>query len=561
MCDVVADKIALTSLPALARATNDETSALTSLGAVNIVDDGGFGASSVKMSKNGCVIAVGSRDVHANDATQTTNRPGLHIYLKRQGSSGVGSACDGGASANDQWQHYQTILFDTAGQLLQITKLAISDDGLSIVALGTNKIWVFEELNRCSANARWSLQQTISESDNTFAWQTMALDERHKRLVLRKFRRATVSTEVDTTVFCIYDRERVVQKCTNSAQSPNGYRFLPRTQTFTFSQIGDCLTYLYALSHDGQTLIFLVCINEVFHVEQWQFDCQTHVYVLASSFPLAAQSKPFADDVKFGGAHSEKLFILTHQSNNDATVEIHSRLAKTSCGKGCGKVLQTFGTETLVTVLTNISATPSQAYLPSLIADPVDGDSFLLAQTRSCASNQPVPWEKQIFLRLWRQKCGNPAAWGQVMLIDGGLAPHLRCYQAQDFDALSFDVQCNRYYATVNERNVSIAVGTFADVFVNHPDEFFYLVATSNASNEQLYYRVAGQAKYVKFDKSLTRQMIVFSEKTCGAKTLELALTDETSGPVDPNTAPQAILQTASIPIRTCFGVVGFYKS
>lgn len=568
MCENLAKNINVTNISSLGHLKFNATDCLTSVGIFNPLsppNDVGFGVSTVKMSKNGSVIVTGA---YNNDTLFASNRPGLQIYLKK---SGVKS---GTCSIKEWWQQYQSILLDDENNLLQITEIAISDDGSSIVALGgyyePNRIWVFEEVNRCTTEAKWVLQQKLTNTDENIRWDAISLDDKHTRMILKKFNKGSGSAN-DENVFCIYDRVRAQKKCKNFTELIDGYKFTLREQ-IPFTEIGSCLTDKFALSHDGQTIVFLVCLNAVFFVVVFEFNCEENVFIFVNSFQLSPKSKTIVDDVKFGGSCSEKLFIVTHTTGNDHTVEVHSRLplVKGCCKKhshDCCPKLRLFSLDTLVTVIENVSATTATNYTAYLVADPANGNSFVFVQTAPRVSNAVVPFIAQpLFLQLFRES-GNPTVWCKCELNFGKLFRTNRYYQAQEFDMLSFDDKCNRFCYPINERysTVSFTSNTFKEIAVTGSlDGNFYLkVQNEVPTTQEIYYRVEGDTEYTLFVRDTlfleTRQKIEFNEKTCKAKNIELVVVNGPT-PVNPLADPTLIIDQAVIPIKTCFDVICFEK-
>jgi len=571
MCDALFQKISSADVAAVGRSQDETFTGVTSLQYADPAF-GGFAASSVKLSKNGWVAVLGSRRQNDSDSDQS-QRPGVHIFLPKARKTNA-------KVSGDDWQWRQSIVSDTNGQIMDIDSVAVSEDGRSIVALDrasvNNTPQIYCITRQCGqADAPlWRIEQSLKRADaDELVWENMALNDDHTRMVLRK-----KDTMSDQYQFCVYKRERSVSKRANVRQSRDGFKFRQIQTIETGLESGQTSTENFAMSHNGNTLAFLVLVDSTFYVHQYEFNNSICLFEKVSEF--AVDSTENAVGIVFGGRRSERLFVLSADANsNSASVDVHDRTRENdnaNCVQKCSDNtdLDYFSQQTKVQTVDNVSLGGGSLYRYRVLADPVDGDFFAVVATQVSVANQ-MPRPEPIFVSMWRSCSKDPQRWAPCNL--GGLTSlaDARCYQVDEFDTFSFRRDCQRYCLALGQVIKSVSFEFFLrpladEVFVSNPDGCFYI----NASVEDivgLYYRVAGDRHWTLFADGQSNQKIDITAQNCTAKNIELAFvvkdTRFVSGsgfiPVapDPSREPEFLLLTDSIPMRLCFSLVCFEKS
>lgn len=602
MCDSLLQRISLRNIGAVGQSDDEFFSGITSLQYFNIFEEwpvglptkNGFAPSSTKMSKDANVLVFGVRQ--QQKFALPTNRRGIHIYL-RKACEATSNKCSGVSLPFNNWSHHQSIIRNAKGDLLQVDEVEVSKIGHSIVALDAvlPQIYVFEQTNLCApAVTRWTLQQTLRfTATDGFLWNKIALNDEHTRMLVRK-RNASLVYK-----FCMFSRARAQQKSKFATQSADGYVFGASQELVVPSDL--TLVGNSALSHDGETVLLVASdSSDSVHVLQYDYNCDAQRHLLVANFPLHSSASTVLD-IKFGGACSERLYILTKTSPSTISyeVEVYSRvpgassstcLTKTTPRASCCGALTHFGVDTRIDVVNDVlydSPDINSDWTHSLLTEAIDGDLFVVVSIindfRQDVCTYTIPSDKlenpAIFARLWRQAAASKTVqWCSCNLSDSvNFARNLR-YDVHSFDMLSFDNACQQYYFPFTQRNVAIG----APYFVNNPDGCFYFCVFAGGGvpiEFFYYYRVHGDADYTVFDESVAAIFgklecdnndyagvpIALNDKTCNAKELDVILVQK-SGATTPPPAwvvlmnPSMIFEKTTIPLRLCVAVVGFGK-
>mgnify|MGYP000871423922 CR=1 FL=1 len=612
MCDQVLKRITLPNFPAVG--VSDDAGFYVGKTSIQYLNpfDFGFAPSTMKMSKDATVTAMGALQYGANEFGITgdfTNRRGLHIYLRR--------ACGTTAAKGfDDWSHVQSIIRDDEDQYLQVDESAVSFDGSSITTLSigqrqtffppfaTNpQIYVFERSLTCrDPKAQWSIQQTLKQTDITAGkWKLISMSDDQTVLVI----------QFDTdNHFAIYTRQRAQKKTKYIADPSDGYVF-KLLQNITATDLGvDSIGPISALSHDGKTLMIQV-LDPALQVVQVEYDCEQKEYVKVSEFPIDATVDDLAlIDMKFGGPCSERLFLLVTAENTQ--VRIHSRKPKNAASNCllkttlrpacCGRAnFVNFSDETQVGKVESVLPTtlvPSTVYVHTLLTEAVNGDLFLIHSAIKEPNFPKVvvtPIPQTVSVRTFRQKpcvATNADEWCSCEVDEAIDFPESVYYKTNAYDMLSFDSDCQRFNYPVRQMmfpiqfpSLGIAYDAASLVYVSDPDGCFYLTRFDpfflDPQNPQVYwyyYRVTGSnepfvlgqtdAQFGEISNGVAYagSLISINSKTCASKYLDVKVVDALANPVAPTPMqllvdPSLVYQSLTIPMRLCFGVLSFNKS
>ena len=580
MCDALFQKFSVRNVASVGH--DNDAAIIASLQHTEPIP-AGFRANSVKMSKDGSLTVLGSSAADSTDGKRT-QRPGVHIYLKK-------TIKTNGRAIVDDWNFHQTIATNSDNETLQVDSLSVSNDGSSIVALDRGlisqepKLYCIGRSDLCNVTPRanWSIQETLSrvEGDDT-EWENMTLNDAHTRMVLRK---------VDGSgqpLFCVYCRQRVLSRRQNAQQSADAYKFQLKQTVAVASDDGNA-TGRFALSHDGNTLALIVDVSGDFFVFQYEFNCDTEQFEHVSEFAISNAGEP--QDISFGGRHSERLFVLTVEtSGNEALVDVHQRQPLNGSNntslcidknKLCGadRPYGFFSDETRLVTIENASVGGGIDYSYHLLADPVDGDFFVVVSTQqTVAYNEPK--NMPLFVSMWRGCPTDAESWFNCDVSNLEHLYNARCYHVDEFDTISFNRACQRYCMTFGQIIPSVSFdgegGTLADsVYVSNPNGCFAMNA-SVGNDVGLFYRVVGDRQWTLLsdqegnEEEDRGQQIVLSATSCASKNIEVALVEKQQvwvpgqgyvfTALDPSHKPQFVLQSAILPMRLCFSVVCFHK-
>ena len=619
MCEQVIKRVTLGNFPAVG--VSDDKAFFVGKTSIQYLNpfQFRFSPSTTKMSKNASVTVLGAFQYAENEFGITgdfTNRHGLHIYLRR--------ACPPtNGKGFDEWSHAQSIIRDGDGKLLQVNEAAVSVDGSSIITLSLGQInsfappstgpqiYVYERDSTCgNAAAQWSIQQTFLQEDfvDNSQWNLIAANDDQTIL----FVQFTIDNH-----FAIYTRERAQKKTkcgSESLLSPDGYKF-KLLQSILFADIdgATAINQLSALSHDGKTLIATATFSSAptLRAVQFEYDCQENRYVVASTFAIDASSDYVLQDIKFGGACSERLFFLGMLYGSQS-VKVHSRkpkngasncVLKTSLRSNCcGSVeFVHFSADTLVGTVANVTPTTlveETSYKHTLLTEPVNGDFFIVYSTivgPSYPNTVDLPIPQTVSARAFRQKaCVTTTAdeWCSCEVDEVIDFPELVYYAPNAYDMLSFQSECQRFNYPLRQQILPIQFppvnefyGDASRVYVSDPDGCFYLTRYDPTFIDPeappfywYYFRVAGsnepfvlgttdgQFGEISNGVAYAGSIIPINAKTCAAKYLDIKVVDARANPVAPSpmdllVTPSLVYRSLTIPMRLCFGVLGFVKS
>lgn len=611
MCEKILKQISSRNFPAVG--TSDDSAFFVGKTSLQYVNPFAFrfAPATVKMSKDATVTVLGAFQFAENEFGITgdyTNRRGLHIYLRRACTSSVGKGFE-------DWSHAQSIIRDLDNKLLQVNEAAVSANGHSIITLSHGQknifgppttgpqIYVFERESNChepNKQALWHIQQTMLQepSLNGAHWNLISANDDQTILV--------VQSTVDNH-FEIYKRERTQKTKFTIDDSDDGYQFKLAQKIFPADLASTSLSFgrVSALSHDGETLMITANLSadSFLYLVQMQYDCKENKYVMASTIPCAVRDE-LLFDLKFGGACSERLFLL--YENDGIFVKVFSRVAKDalSCCSSASLLksqccssqkLINFSQKTLVDTLKIVFESLDGSFKYSLLTEAVNGDFFIVLAALENSNllnivSAPVP--KTLFSLAYRQKgCTKEINnWSSCDIND--YLPDAEFYTANAYDMLSFDKRCQRFYFPLRQQILPVSFPPsreFAEeaslVFVSNPDGCFYLTRYDplfyDPEAKQIYwyyYRVTGsnepfvlgntdaQLNEIANATAYAGSLININANTCASKYLDVKIVDATLHPVAPTPLdllvnPMLVYYTLKIPMRLCFSVLGFRKS